>query len=434
MLQFNATALVHGGCYNFYGGLMTYIPSPEKGRVTNFAPLSEVFPEGSEQEIPLDPNKQQITRSTILTDEGSFVDQFVGSALSGEWTQVVGSGASISVGSGLCTIAAGIVANAETYMAIPVDYSPLRTLLRVSISQRIANQTIYFGFSNSINPALDTSWVRWKFNGTNASLAILESGVAGKTEVQSVAITPTSIAGYFEIDIDFHQAAFFAGTAPEDATLAGKLSNNIPTPYQGLYLRVRVVNGSSAPSSNTNIVISNIRILNVNKLEMTNSFQASPIPTRQLDYQDLPYTSTLIGGNHRCHDVFTTNLISPKISRVTNNYHGSPINEILLTKESVETSSIIILGGEFEFDADDIQWQFGFYFDGRYYVLKEGVSNKNRTSTFDCNTNPISADMKMNPMARITTDPSVASIRDGDLFFYASSGNAFVNITYKGFA
>lgn len=220
----------------------------------------------------------QITLASAYTGAGSGTGE--------RWIvqTVTGSGATISVASGQCTIAAGTTANAITEIKRLIDFSPVNGQIGVSISQRIANQDIYIGFRDPSSTIKYFTWFR--LTGTTNTVVNVESGYNPTTapsasETASVTsitlpngITTASIIS-FRVETSFDRVRFYAQLAADTSgaqeTLLAEIKRVAPHPNDPLEMVVRVVNGATPPASNTNIVVDYAYIKNFNKLQVEQS-------------------------------------------------------------------------------------------------------------------------------------------------------------------
>jgi hypothetical protein len=191
-------------------------------------------------------------------------DSFTGTDLNpGKWTQQLASGASLGVAGGVLTMGSGLVAGAESWvLSTEVFTIPFRVSIALTLSQRVANQ----GF---LVEAVSVNRETGQPDGQHA-IALLFDGIAptsAKYEVQngglarlsSAAVTfPTSVSGsIYEIEA-FADEAWFHGGALDAAT--GRANSyrrhqQIPDPNALYKVRLRWLNGATAPASNTNAVV-----------------------------------------------------------------------------------------------------------------------------------------------------------------------------------
>lgn len=212
-------------------------------------------------------------RSAVTTDEGSVYEPFAGAALSADWTAVTGTGQTVTVANSLCSIAAGTTANAEAYITRSVDYAPLTMIATFTISQRIANQTIYFGFADGDVPANDTMYARFKFTGTDNTQVIIESASSldtGGSQTATVKLPyglTSASSLIYKIEARGKQIDYWAGTNLDQLVRLATLPIQMPDPYTVMNMRVRVTNGASSPASSTTISVDTIDIANINILD-----------------------------------------------------------------------------------------------------------------------------------------------------------------------
>lgn len=186
---------------------------------------------------------------------------------------VTGSGATISVANGQCTIAAGTTTNAISEVKRDVDWLPLIKQAGVSVSQRIANQTIYIGFYDESHPTTPY-WFAWfALDGTVNTTVKCQSGrnptsapSAAETEETVVTIPnggTTATVRRFRPEVLGDRVNFFI-----DGVVVATHYRAMPGPGDLLTSTVRVVNGGTSPASNTNVVIDYDTVKNHNKLEV----------------------------------------------------------------------------------------------------------------------------------------------------------------------
>jgi hypothetical protein len=191
-------------------------------------------------------------------------DSFTGTDLNpGKWTQQLGSGASLSVAGGVLTMGSGVVAGAESWvLSTEVFTIPFRVSIALTLSQRIANQ----GFLvEAVSVNRETGQpdgqhaIALLFDGITPTAAKYEVQNGGLVRLSSAAVTfPTSVSGsIYEIEA-FADEAWFHGGALDAAT--GRANSyrrhqQIPDPNALYKVRLRWLNGATAPMSNTNAVV-----------------------------------------------------------------------------------------------------------------------------------------------------------------------------------
>jgi hypothetical protein len=196
-----------------------------------------------------------------------------------------GTGGTISVGSGVATIACGTTAAVTHVLGRLVDYAPLVVQGGVTLSQRIANQDIYFGaWHESATPR----WYAWiRFNGATNTVAICESGrnpsgAPSASEVESTTVTlpnagTTDTERRLRVEMLVDRVRFFV-----DGVQVAEHFRGMPSPHDEMFTGVRVVNGTT-PASGTTVTVNYLTAVNVNKLAVgilseTEQILASQMP------------------------------------------------------------------------------------------------------------------------------------------------------------
>jgi hypothetical protein len=179
---------------------------------------------------------------------------FTGTALPTEWNILEqGSGQTVSVANSILTIAAGTTAGAQTIIRC-TQRIRVKAYVRfiMQLSQRIANQNIYLELTNEAG----TTFARYDFNGTTATSAQCQTGNQGTNNAATAATVPTT-ANYatFDIYADTNDVVFSSVAANSNALKGGVVSfdRNILDPNEDYFVQIRVLNGGTAPASNTNI-------------------------------------------------------------------------------------------------------------------------------------------------------------------------------------
>jgi len=251
---------------------MSYFPSQE-AYVADWYPDGKTnYAIGDTQPIHVDVGGNLICRSAVLTDEGSFYEPFAGSTLPVAWTSVVGTGGSVSVANSICSIVCGTTAAVQTYIYRQTDYPPLTFTFILSISQRIANQDIYFGYGDSSSdPTTDTMFARFHFYGTDNTRVSCETqssaDTGGSEGLNTQIILPiganTAALLLYRIENDGKKVRFFVGKTLDTLVLLVTYSTQIPNPYTVMYQRVRCLNGTT-PATSTTISVDTIACSNFN--------------------------------------------------------------------------------------------------------------------------------------------------------------------------
>lgn len=190
--------------------------------------------------------------------------------------QITGTGATSTVASGAATLALGTTAAAQTYIyKLQTGVSGI-VQSSLSISQRIANQDIYFGFEQTPAGTL-TNYARFRFTGTTNTQVITETAynptttpTANEAETNTVTLpagATTAAANTYRIDQNPEGMTFYI-----NGILVATHTKRIPQynkTLNGSYglATVRGLNGTT-PASGTSVVIDYIYLKNYDKLDV----------------------------------------------------------------------------------------------------------------------------------------------------------------------
>lgn len=199
----------------------------------------------------------------IKSLQKKFRDSFPGASVnSANWDVSLGTGGSASVSGGQLTLASGTTANAVTSITSRETFTiPFRFSVGMSMSQRIANQTLFIE-AVSVDPLTGIPDGNHScgvlFDGTTATQAKYRVQNSAVTPLDSAAVTfPTTASmNVFEVE-PFSDEVWFHGTVLDST--AGRSNSyrrhqQIPDPNAVYKLRIRWVNGASAPASSTNAI------------------------------------------------------------------------------------------------------------------------------------------------------------------------------------
>lgn len=235
-----------------------------------------------------------IDSDTQLTLRVAYTGGTSGAASRAMMRPVTGSGGSISVASGACTLASGTTVNAETYIVRNVDYAPLVYRAAFSISQRIANQTILAGMSEPFT-VLDRWYARFRFTGTTNTTVVCETARNPTTtptgsEIQSTTVTlpngvTTAASNEYRIELLTERVVFYI-----NGIRVAEHSRVIPMQHDEMEGAVRIVNGASAPASSTNVVVDYVTGKNHNKLEVGIFSDTEQVVVQQPDLVPFSYS------------------------------------------------------------------------------------------------------------------------------------------------
>ena len=244
--------------------------------------VADIYPKNppgflvGDYQIPrMDTNGALITRAAVTSSEGSFYDPFAGVVLGAGWTNHPGTGGTISVANSICSIVSGTTAADEVYVQRPTMSTPLTFIFVLSVSQRIANQDIYFGFGDHATiPSSDTMFARFHLTGTDATKICCEtqssSDTGGNEGLNTQLLIPigstTATKLIYRIDMDATKTRFWVGLTLDSLLLIATRSIQTPTPSFPMYQRVRFLNGTT-PATPTTLSIDTVSTENYNVVE-----------------------------------------------------------------------------------------------------------------------------------------------------------------------
>ena len=197
-----------------------------------------------------------MAKITVETSNDLKRYDFSGAALPSGWTIAsIGPGQSVSVASSVLSIVCGTGASEEVIVRCTVPIT-LKFLVRfvAMISQRIANQNIYFEVVN----ASGTTYARYDFNGTTATTAQCVTANEGTANTALSVTCPTTASyGLFDIFADTNDVFFSSIASNSNSAKSGvaKFDRNALIPDEQYYVQVRALNGATPPASSTTVSI-----------------------------------------------------------------------------------------------------------------------------------------------------------------------------------
>jgi hypothetical protein len=221
---------------------------------------------------PMSPTVAEIVSALVRTDQQPWRFDFRSGTLdtAEDWEVVqTGAGQTIDASSGSLVMSTGVTINTETIIRSKRRFTlPVRTVLCVMLSQRIANQEFYAELVN----ASGNVFARYKFDGTSATAGKIEvaSGALNQSLNVAVTVPTTASLSLIEIDLAMDEANF--RTKAIDSNTAGSdratRTSNLPHPDDELYLQFRTKNLGTAPASSTNFSIAYGFVQDVNELSV----------------------------------------------------------------------------------------------------------------------------------------------------------------------
>jgi hypothetical protein len=209
---------------------------------------------------------------------------------------VTGSGATISVASGALTIASGTTNSAASVVYKTAAFPPFQNGScdsAFSVSQRIANQDIYYGFENATSSP--RFFARFHFTSTTNTQVITETAYNPTTgpssnETESNTITlpngvTTAATNTYRIEAQYDRVIFYIN----NVIVATHTQRIMPIWLQAVNSQFRVVNGTGATS--TSVVANYMFQRAYARLDTNNQ---SPVTTNSVNTVNaLPTAQTL---------------------------------------------------------------------------------------------------------------------------------------------
>lgn len=179
------------------------------------------------------------------------------------------NGGTVSVASGMLTLASGVTNNAIAKIKRFVDYSPLVSRGRMSISQRIANQTTVFGMEE--DTAIPRWFARFTFDGAVNTVVKCETGrnptgapSASEIQLTTVTLPPlvtSALSNDYRIELLTEKVNFYI-----NSILVAQHDKTIPSQHDDMTSVVYITN--TAAVSNTNVLVDYVTGKNHNKIEI----------------------------------------------------------------------------------------------------------------------------------------------------------------------
>lgn len=240
---------------------------------------------------------QSIESNTELTLDRPYSSTTSGGSCHFAWVAInAGTGATITNANSFAIMGLGTTASVSSRISRKVDYPAVVGSGLISVSQRIANQDIYIGFSEqTTNVAKYFAWFR--LNGTNNTQLILEtcgikSGTPVTADIDTQTITlpsgvNTSQNLLYRIEVKDQRVRFFVN----DVQVGRDFIIHIPSSYDILGWGVVGVNGIT-PATNTTINIDFFNVNNANEIAVYNPSRAESFINEQPYLREFTFTQT----------------------------------------------------------------------------------------------------------------------------------------------
>lgn len=234
-----------------------------------------------------------VDSDTQITLRAAYVGGASGAASRALVRPVTGAGGSITIGSGKATLTTGTTINSITRLVRDMDFAPLVNRLRISISQRIVNQSFRIGLSEAFTTT-DRWFARFLVDGTVNTTVKCETGrnptgapSAAETETTTVTI-PNGLTTAALLDYRVEQLTesvrFYI-----NGVLVAEHTRAIPAQHDEMESAIGCFNGGSAPATSTTVVVDYLTGKNHNKLEIgimsdAERIVAAAVPLQQFTY------------------------------------------------------------------------------------------------------------------------------------------------------
>jgi len=193
------------------------------------------------------------------------------------WKTVTATGGSITVASSSVSLASGTTSGQSCYIQHLGDYLPYTFQTYLSVSQRIANQTIIVGFMDTFSTT-PIKQATIQFSGTtNTTLNFVTSFGSAAADTQTTAVTlpnagTTNNTHLYKIDLSGTQACLSI-----DGILVATNSTHIPGPYDNLNIFAGTTNTGTAATSTT-LAVDFVYFYNTDRVQIDNDFRGEPFP------------------------------------------------------------------------------------------------------------------------------------------------------------
>jgi hypothetical protein len=225
-----------------------------------------------------------VSRSTVLTDEGSWRESFSG-PLSVDWQQNAGGGSLVQAGSTL-TITGSLVPGDQSYVSRLADYAPVVVSVALgtgglapAVVRGGGTSESFFGLyalDLAANPLLDPAhpsaqqaFVEWVFPAGLGLQGFLRSrSTPAATEGAAlVTVTNTAAAGFRQIVLDVATALFRDGsTVLPAATVRATRSRELPGPYLPLFFSAGCRAGAAPLAPLPSIALDTVLVQSIDRL------------------------------------------------------------------------------------------------------------------------------------------------------------------------
>lgn len=195
------------------------------------------------------------------------------------WMPSVGSGGTLSVTGSELLLASGTTSGTVVRVIRSADYPPFVINGYGRITQRIANQSAYFGVADGdFGSAQNQVFIVW--DGTTNTTCKLQTSF-GSADIETTVVTlpdagVTSGSHFYQIEVNAARVTFFI-----DDVKVAEHRLHIPDPYAVMTTRIGIKNTDTAASTTT-LAFNTFRFNNYNQVEITTGAKGDPISVKEL--------------------------------------------------------------------------------------------------------------------------------------------------------
>ncbi len=255
-----------------------------------FAPLSSALATyvtpNVLRSLLVDRDGSLVSRSTVLTDEGSWRESFSG-PLGVDWQQNAGGGSLVQAGSTL-TITGSLVPGDQSYVSRLADYAPVVVSVALgtgglapAVVRGGGTSESFFGLyalDLAANPLLDPAhpsaqqaFVEWVFPAGLGLQGFLRSRStpAGTEGTALVTVSNTATPGFRQIVLDAGTALYRDGSTVLPATtVRATRSRELPVPYQGLFFAAGCRSGAAPVAPLPVMALDTVLVQSIDRLNV----------------------------------------------------------------------------------------------------------------------------------------------------------------------
>lgn len=295
---------------------------------------------------------------TIGSMQKRMRDDFISALNANKWGVVTGSGDSWSYSSG-AILTKGTTINTISYLLSKATFRlPFRFCFGITLSQRIANQTFEIGIVSvdETTGIPDEKYIAsWLFDGTSQTTNKYRTSSEGSVFDTTQTTTSAAGGGVFDVIVSTDECWFNTGLVDSNSgkAVAFKKHTKLPDPDKLYKLRIRSVNGATAPASATIMKVTFIALedyaeVMVDSPSLGSSAQGQALPVTISNTPNVALSGTSNSVNNTPSPSSTLGSYSSKgklISAATTNatsVKNSATNIGKITAENVSASIIYL--------------------------------------------------------------------------------------------